>query len=48
MVQVLKASTTRQPCGQRPYHPLYEATAEHGLPVALHPGAEPQPAGQHE
>ena len=40
MVQVLMASTTRQPCGQRPYHPLYEAAAEHGLPVALHPGAE--------
>ena len=40
MVQVLMASTTRQPCGQRPYHPLYEAAAEHNLPVALHPGAE--------
>jgi predicted TIM-barrel fold metal-dependent hydrolase len=40
MVQVLMASTTRQPCGQRRYHPIYQAAAEHGLPVALHPGAE--------
>lgn len=40
MVQVLMATTTRQPCGQRPYRPLYEAAAEHHLPVALHPGAE--------
>ena len=40
VVQVLMASTTRQPCGQRAYHPLYEAAVEHGLPVALHPGAE--------
>ena len=39
-VQVLMASTTRQPCGQRTYRPLYEAAVEHGLPVALHPGAE--------
>jgi predicted TIM-barrel fold metal-dependent hydrolase len=40
MVQVLMASTTRQPCGQRRYHPIYQAAAEHRLPVALHPGAE--------
>ena len=40
MVQVLMASTTRQPCGQRRYHPVYEAAAAYGLPVALHPGAE--------
>lgn len=40
MVQVLMASTTRQPCGQRRYLPIYEAAARHGLPVALHPGAE--------
>src|SRR5918997_1232145 len=40
MVQVLMASTTRQPCGQRRYHPIYEAAAAYGLPVALHPGAE--------
>ncbi len=39
-VQVLMASTTRQPCGQRRYHPIYEAAAACGLPVALHPGAE--------
>ncbi|WP_375425675.1 amidohydrolase family protein [uncultured Friedmanniella sp.] len=40
MVQVLMASTTRAPCGQRQYHPIYEAAAELRLPVALHPGAE--------
>lgn len=40
VVQVLMATTTRQPCGQRRYHPIYRAAAEHGLPVALHPGAE--------
>lgn len=40
MVQVLMASTTRQPCGQRRYHPIYEAAAARQLPVALHPGAE--------
>jgi predicted TIM-barrel fold metal-dependent hydrolase len=40
MVQVLMASTTRQPCGQRRYHPIYAAAAGYGLPVALHPGAE--------
>lgn len=40
MVQVLMASTTRQPCGQRRYHPIYEAAAAYGLPVAFHPGAE--------
>ena len=40
MVQVLMASTTRQPCGQRCYLPIYEAAARYGLPVALHPGAE--------
>ncbi len=40
MVQVLMASTTRQPCGQRRYLVIYEAAARVGLPVALHPGAE--------
>lgn len=40
LVQVLMATTTRQPCGQRAYHPIYAAAAEHDLPVALHPGAE--------
>jgi predicted TIM-barrel fold metal-dependent hydrolase len=39
-VQVMMAATTRQPCGQRRYHPIYAAAAAHGLPVALHPGAE--------
>ena len=40
VVQVVMAATTRQPCGQRRYDPIYEAAAAHGLPVALHPGAE--------
>ncbi|RCK69367.1 amidohydrolase [Desertihabitans brevis] len=40
VVQVLMATTTREPCGRRRYHPIYRAAAERGLPVALHPGAE--------
>ena len=37
VVQVLMASTTRQPCGQRRYHPLYEAAAAYGLPLPFIP-----------
>jgi uncharacterized protein len=40
MVQVLMAGASRAPYGQRQYHPIYEAAAELGLPVAIHPGAE--------
>lgn len=40
MVQVMMASTSRAPYGQRQYHPIYEAAAEMGLPVAIHPGTE--------
>lgn len=40
IVQVLMASAARAPYGQRQYHPIYAAAAEHGLPVAIHPGTE--------
>jgi uncharacterized protein len=40
MVQVVMASASRAPYGQRQYHPIYEAAAELGLPVAIHPGTE--------
>jgi predicted TIM-barrel fold metal-dependent hydrolase len=40
MVQVVMASASRAPYGQRQYHPIYEAAEELGLPVAIHPGAE--------
>jgi predicted TIM-barrel fold metal-dependent hydrolase len=40
VVQVLMASGARTPFGQRVYHPIYEAAARHGLPVAIHPGTE--------
>ena len=39
-VQVLMASASRIPYGQRFYHPIYAAAAEHGLPIAIHPGSE--------
>ena len=52
-VQVLMASGSSRLFGQRFFHPLYEAAAEHGLPVAIHPGTEgagtagdPTPAGR--
>lgn len=37
-VQVLLANRFEKPIGNRKYWPLWEAAAEHGLPVALHPG----------
>jgi uncharacterized protein len=40
MVQVIMASASRAPYGQRQYHPIYEAASELGLPVATHPGSE--------
>lgn len=40
MVQVLMASGSPRLFGQRCYHPIYEAAAEHELPVAIHPGSE--------
>lgn len=52
-VQVLMASGSSRLFGQRFFHPLYEAAAEHNLPVAIHPGTEgagtagpPTPAGR--
>jgi predicted TIM-barrel fold metal-dependent hydrolase len=40
MVQVLLSSASVMPLGNRHYHPIYEACARHGLPVAIHPGGE--------
>ncbi len=40
MVQVLMGSATESPLGRRQYHPIYEACARHGLPLALHLGGE--------
>jgi len=40
MVQVLIASAARLPYGNTYYWPLYAAAVEHGLPVAIHVGAE--------
>ena len=38
--QVLMASGSNRLFGQRFFHPIYEAAAEAGLPVAIHPGSE--------
>jgi predicted TIM-barrel fold metal-dependent hydrolase len=40
VVQVFMASATRIPYGQKYYWPIYRAAVEHGLPVAVHVGAE--------
>ncbi len=40
MVQVVMASASQLPYGQRFYHPIYEAAERNGLPVAIHPGSE--------
>jgi predicted TIM-barrel fold metal-dependent hydrolase len=40
IVEVVMASATRIPLGQRHYWPIYEAAEHHGLPVAIHPGTE--------
>jgi predicted TIM-barrel fold metal-dependent hydrolase len=40
MVQVLMASASPRPFGQRYFHPIYEAAVAHRLPVAVHPGTE--------
>ncbi len=39
-VQVLMPSGSNRGYGQRCFHPIYEAAAEAGLPVAIHPGTE--------
>ncbi len=40
MVQLCIAGESDDLYGHRRYHPIYEAAAEHGLPIALHPGQE--------
>lgn len=40
VVQVIMPSAARIPYGQRFYHPIYEAAAEVGIPVGIHPGTE--------
>ena len=40
MVQVLLGSAGEAPLGRSSYHPIYDACVRHGLPVALHLGAE--------
>jgi predicted TIM-barrel fold metal-dependent hydrolase len=40
IVQVLFTTATGIPLGHRWFHPIYEAAERHGLPVAVHPGAE--------
>jgi predicted TIM-barrel fold metal-dependent hydrolase len=40
VVQVLIPSASNIPLGNRFFHPMYEAAAEHHLPIALHPGTE--------
>jgi predicted TIM-barrel fold metal-dependent hydrolase len=40
VVEVMMASATRAPYGQRQYWPIYEAAERHRLPVAIHPGTE--------
>jgi predicted TIM-barrel fold metal-dependent hydrolase len=40
MAQALMGSSTESPLGRRQYHPIYEACARHGLPLALHIGGE--------
>jgi predicted TIM-barrel fold metal-dependent hydrolase len=39
-VQVVMCSASESPFGRRQYHPIYEACARHGLPIALHLGGE--------
>lgn len=40
VVQVIMCSGARMPYGQRYFHPIYQAAADHDLPVAIHPGSE--------
>jgi predicted TIM-barrel fold metal-dependent hydrolase len=39
-VQVLFTTATEAPLGHKRYWPIYAAAERHGLPVAVHPGAE--------
>lgn len=52
MVGIVISSAQSALLGQRRFHPIYEAAERHGLPIAIHPGAEgggatppPTPAG---
>jgi predicted TIM-barrel fold metal-dependent hydrolase len=40
IVQVMMASATTAPLGDRQFHPIYAAAERAGLPVAVHPGVE--------
>ena len=40
MPQVILGSASRMPMGQAYFHPIYEACAEVGKPIAIHPGTE--------
>lgn len=40
IAQVLMPSASHLPLGNRYFHPIYAAAAEHHLPVAIHPGLE--------
>ncbi|HEX2186926.1 MAG TPA: amidohydrolase family protein [Chloroflexota bacterium] len=40
IVQVLMTTALEAPMGHKRYHPIYAAAERHGLPVAVHPGAE--------
>jgi predicted TIM-barrel fold metal-dependent hydrolase len=40
VVQVLIFSGAEMPYGKKRYHPIWEAAARHGLPVAMHSGGE--------
>ncbi|HSI83638.1 MAG: amidohydrolase family protein [Candidatus Methylacidiphilales bacterium] len=40
LVQIVMASATRIPLGQRCYWPIYEEALNHGLHISVHPGTE--------
>ena len=40
VVQVIMCNGARMPYGERYCRPIYQAAAEHDLPVAIHPGSE--------
>ncbi|RAV20116.1 amidohydrolase family protein [Paenibacillus contaminans] len=40
IVEIMLASASPIPYGNRFYHPIYEAAERHGLPIGIHPGSE--------
>jgi predicted TIM-barrel fold metal-dependent hydrolase len=40
IVEIRIGAASRQPFGQRFFHPIYEAAQRHNLPIGIHPGAE--------